>query len=346
MMKNPIKRIIVANTGKIRSMVLSIPSFFMAKKMFPDGEIVVLTREHNHEIARSLPYIDRIFKIEDYKKAEVAEKIAYFNADVFIALNEDVFLEKMAKASGAKIKIGPITGFSSFFTYNRGVFQNRAKAVKNEGEYNLDLVKKLNRKLFTDNFELNAQLYLSNASKVAADAFFKARSILGPSLAVSPFTGGSGKNLTDAQYISLLRKFIEKNRDVRVIILCSIDQEERATQLMERIDAEGVCLFPNGGDLLNIAAVIHKASLYLGPVAGPAQMAGALKKPAVVITPSRPDYGQRRWGLLGDEQVLYVTPDAGPGKKENYRKKTFDSYDADTENLILTELGKFFRFHA
>ncbi|MDR1831422.1 MAG: glycosyltransferase family 9 protein [Fusobacteriaceae bacterium] len=345
-MKKQIKRIIIANTGKIRSMVLSIPTFFLAKKMYPEAEIVVLARRYNYEIARNLPYIDRIFILEDYKKTEVEDKIAYFNADAFIALNEDKYLEKMAKASRAKIRIGPIRSFSALLTWNKGAVQLRSKAAKNEGEYNIELLKKLNRKLYAENYTLNTKLWLSPAGKVAADAFFKSGNIAGPVLVVNPFTAGSGKNLSDEQYAALLKKFHAKNRDVRVIILCEIDQEDRAAKLMENAGNEGILIFPNGGDLLNIAAVIDKGSLYLGPVAGPTQMAGALRKPAIVICPARPNYGRERWGLLGDEKAIYITPDGRPGKKENYRKKNFETYDREVEDLILTELGKFFRFHA
>ncbi|MDR3258295.1 MAG: lipopolysaccharide heptosyltransferase family protein [Fusobacteriaceae bacterium] len=343
-MKKQIKRIIISNTGKIRDTILSIPSFFMAKKMYPDAEIIVLANKSNYEIARNLPYINRVLIIDDYKKSEIEDKIAYFNADVFIALYTDSFVKKLAKASKAKIKIGPITSISSFFTYRHGVFQKRENALKNEAEYNLDLIKKLNKKLFKDNYELNTKLYLSNSSKIAADTFFKESKIIGNTLIVNPFTGGSNKNLTDEQYITLLKKFKKKNRDVKIIILCDINQEERAYKFIEEIKQDGVYIFPNGGDLLNIAAIINMGDLYLGPITGPTQMAGALKKDVIAIYPEKLSCSKVRWGLLNNDKVVYIIPDEN-NRNENYKKKNFNSYDEETENIILTELGKHFRFN-
>ena len=60
-----IKRIIVSRTDKIGDLILSIPSFFMVKKMYPKAELVVLVRKYNYEIVKNLPYVDRIIKIDD-----------------------------------------------------------------------------------------------------------------------------------------------------------------------------------------------------------------------------------------------------------------------------------------
>ena len=84
-----IKRILVARTDKIGDLVLSIPSFFMLKKMYPNAELIVLVRGYNADIVRNLSYIDRVIKIDGFTKDELLEKIAYFKADVFIALYND-----------------------------------------------------------------------------------------------------------------------------------------------------------------------------------------------------------------------------------------------------------------
>jgi ADP-heptose:LPS heptosyltransferase len=150
--------------------------------------------------------------------------------------------------------------------------------------------------------------------------------------------------LTDEQYIQLLKKFKMKNRDVKIIILCDIHQEERATKFIDEIEQDGVYIFPNGGDLLNIAAIINRGDLYLGPITGPTQMAGALKKEAIAIYPGKPSCGKVRWGLLNDDRVVYIIPDEN-NRNENYKKKHFNSYGDEIENIILTELGKYFRFN-
>ena len=43
-MAHTYKRIIIARTDKIGDLILSIPSFFMIRKMYPDAEITLLVR--------------------------------------------------------------------------------------------------------------------------------------------------------------------------------------------------------------------------------------------------------------------------------------------------------------
>ena len=165
-----IKRILVSRTDKIGDLILSIPSFFMIKKMYPNAELVAIVRKYNMDIVKNLPYIDRFVILDDYTKAELLEKIAYFKADVFIALYNDAYIAALARASKAKIRIGPISKLSSFFTYNKGVLQKRSLSIKNEGQYNLDLVAKLDKERYDEIYSkvleeaaepLDKQQYLS-----------------------------------------------------------------------------------------------------------------------------------------------------------------------------------------
>lgn len=338
-MKKEIKKIIVSSTAGIKETILSIPSFFLVKKMYPDAELIIVTRRESYEIIKNLPYIDRYFVLDDYKKTEVEEKIAYYNANVFLALYSDPQVEKLAKASGAKIKIGPITSIVSFFTYPKGSIQKRQKALKNEVYYNLDLVKKLDKKRYKDNFEINQSIYLSNGSKVVADTFFKEKGILGNTLIIGPFNSGKGKNLKDEEYVNLIKRLKEKDKDRRIILLCSIEEEERVEKIIDEVNIQGIYAFPNGGDILNAAAIINKGHIYLGPLSGITHLAGVLKKRVVALYSKKPEMGIERWGILDDEKVTYIVPD-GKNPKENYKASHFTGYNKEIEDDILTELEK------
>lgn len=336
-----IKRIIISRTDKIGDLILSIPSFYMVSKMYPNAEIIVLVRKYNYEIVKNLPYISRIVKIDDFKQEELIDKIKYFNADVFIALYNDNFISKLARASKAKIKIGPFSKLSSFFVYNRGVWQKRSKSIKNEAEYNLDLVKKLDKKLFEERFELNTKLYLEDKNILVADTFFKENGIK-KSLVVNPFIGGSAKNIRDEEYASLLKKFARRNKDVTVIVICHISEEERGEKLLQMIDEENIKLFANGGELLNIAGIINRCDVYLGASTGPTHMAGALQKRIVAIYPAKATQSTIRWGVFGNSRVRYLIPDRN-NKKENYKNPYFDSYDKKMEDKLIKYLERSFR---
>lgn len=330
------KRIMIARTDKIGDLILSIPSFFMIREMYPEAEITLLVRNYNYDIVKNLPYIDRVVQIDNYRQKELLEKIQYFNADVFIALYVDSFVMELAKASKAKVKIGPLSKIKSFFTFNKGVLQKRSKSIKHEAEYNLDLIKKLNKKLFEDNFQVNTQIFLDENNLEAAKKFFKDNNIGEKVLVVNPFMGGSAKNISDEQYAEILKEVIDRVENVDIIVTAHISDEERGLKLLEKIGRERVYLFANGGELLNIGAVIDRAKVYFGGSTGPTHIASSLQKSIVAIYPKKATQSPKRWGIFGNEDVTYIIPDESG--KENYRHKNFDTYNNDTKEKIVQAL--------
>ncbi|MGB6129643.1 MAG: glycosyltransferase family 9 protein [Psychrilyobacter sp.] len=333
-----IKRIIISRTDKIGDLVLSIPSFFMVKKIYPNAEIIVLVRKYNYEIVKNLPYIDRVVKIDDYRRAELIEKIKYFKADVFIALYNDQFVMQLAKASGARVKIGPLSKIKSFFIYNKGVLQKRSKSIKNEAEYNLDLVKKLDNKKFEDLLELNTEIYYEEKHRKAVEIFIAEKWIKSPILVINPFMGGSAKNISDKEYIELIKSILDKIGDIDVVLTCHISEEDRGQMILDEIGSERVYLYANGGDLLNLVAMIDKADVYFGGSTGPTHIAGSLKKSIVAIYPNKKTQSPLRWGVFGNEDVTYIVPDKD--KKEDYKHEFFDSYTDETREEIVNEIEK------
>jgi len=297
----------------------------MLKKMYPNAELVVIVRKYNVDIVKNLPYIDRIVIIDEYTKAELLEKIAYFKADVFIALYNDSYVASLARASKAKIRIGPISKLSSFFTYNKGVLQKRSLSVKNEGQYNLDLVAKLDKKRFTILYELNTKLILTDENKKVADAYFKENSIQGKCLVVNPFIGGSAKNITDEQYVSILKKVKEKMPDLNIIITSHMSDEERTEKLCKNIGKEKVFAFSNGASILNTASIIDRADVHI---------AGALGKNIVAIYPHKKTQSPTRWGVLGSSNVKYIIPDEN-NPNEDYKNPYFDNFTEEMEDEVV-----------
>lgn len=339
-----IKRILVSRTDKIGDLILSIPSFYMLKKMYPEAELVVLVRKYNYDIVQNLPYIDRIIKIDDYTKAELLEKIAYFKADVFIALYNDEFVAALARASKAKIRIGPLSKLNSIFTYNKGVLQKRSRSKKNEGEYNLDLVKKLNPSKFNSCFVLNNELLLTDENKKVAELYFSENNIKAKCLVVNPFIGGSAKNIKDEDYANILKRVKnEFKEDLDIIIICHISDEQRAINIKKMIDEDNIHIFANGSSILNIASVINKADVYLGASTGPTHIAGALGRKIVAIYPNKKTQHPTRWGILGNSNVKYIIPDENM-RNENYKNPYFDNYTKEIENKIVNALLEVLRW--
>ena len=292
-----IKRILVSRTDKIGDLILSIPSFFMLKKMYPNAELVAIVRKYNMDIVKNLPYIDRFVVLDDYTKAELLEKIAYFKADVFIALYNDAYIAALARASKAKIRI----------------------------------VAKLDKKKFSMLYELNTKLVLTDDNRKVADTFFKENSIEGKCLVVNPFIGGSAKNITDEQYVSILKKVKEEMPDLNIIVTSHISDEERNEKFCKDIGKDKVFSFSNGASILNTASIIDKADVYFGASTGPTHIAGALVKRIVAIYPNKKTQSITRWGVFGNSNVEYIVPDEN-NPNEDYKNPYFDNFTEEMEN--------------
>ena len=260
---------------------------------------------------------------------------------IFIALYNDRFVSQLAKASKSKIKIGPLSKLYSFFAFNKGVWQKRSKSIKNEAEYNLDLVRKADEKRYDEVFEINTKIYLGEENIKAAETFFSTYNIVGETLVVNPFIGGSAKNIKDEEYVSLLQRFRDENPERNVVIICHISEEERGVKMVDAIAREKVYLYANGGDLLNIAAIIDKGTIYLGASTGPTHIAGALQKRIVGIYPAKATQSTTRWGVFGNDKVKYLVPDEN-NPKENYKNPYFDKYDKIMEGELLNYIEESF----
>lgn len=139
----------------------------------------------------------------------------------------------------------------------------------------------------------------------------------------------------------MLQRFRDENPDKSVIVICHISEEERGNRLVEGIGRERVYLYANGGDLLNIAAIIAKGTVYLGASTGPTHIAGALQKRIVGIYPAKATQSTRRWGVFGNDKVKYLVPDRNnPG--ENYKNPYFDKYDKIMEGELLNYIEESF----
>ncbi len=340
-----IKRILVSRTDKIGDLILSIPSFYILKKMYPETEIIVLVRSYNYDIIKDLNYIDRVIKIDDFTQKEFLEKISYFKADVFIALYDDKYISILAKASKAKIRIGPISKISSFLTYNKGIIQKRSFSKKNEAEYNLDLIKKLNPKKFEECFEISSNLVLSEDNLKIANLYYEENNLqrYEKILVVNPFIGGSAKNLRDEEYVSILEKLIEKHEEkLGIIITCHINEEVRAENLIKKLPSKNIFLFANSYSIMNIAAIIQKADAYFGGSTGPTHIAGVLGKKIVAIYPNKKTQHPTRWGIFNphsQRDVIYIIPDKD-NVSENYKNPYFDNYSLELENEIVNALTR------
>ncbi len=317
-----INRIIISRTDKIGDLVLSIPSLYMAREMYPNSKIMVLVRNYNYNIVKNLPFIDEAVKIDDDIES-VHTKIKNFNADAFIALYTNKQVAELAKLSGAKVRVGPLSKIHSWLTYNAGVYQKRSKSIKNEAEYNLDLIRSIDEQLFDRNFKVFNQIAYTETNASNTKKFLDDNNI-NKFILIHPFDGGSAKNLTSTQYAKVIDNIKALVPDTTIVISSAPNEVEKANELLNSLSTQ-VYLYTGTSDILDFASLVDRCSLFVGASTGTTHIAGALRKQVVAIYPNKPTQSPTRWGLYGNEErTTYAIPDiANPA--EDYSKKSFDT---------------------
>jgi ADP-heptose:LPS heptosyltransferase len=323
------QRIVISRTDKIGDLVLSIASFYRLRQMYPNAEITVLVRHYNADIVRNLPYINQVLCIDDFSEKELILHIQKLQVDAFVALYSDAVIMRLARASGAKIRIGNYSKWQSFFTYNKGLRQKRSESIKNECDYNLDLVRLLDANRFDACKEVAHKVYLQAEHISEAERFLAEKKIEKPFILIHPFTGGSSKNITDAQYFLLLDE-LRAELKLPIVVSTSHAELDRAEVIVKSL-GEGVFLYENARSILFLGGLMALARVFTAPATGTLHLAASLGARVVGLYPKKPSMSPTRWGVKGAEKALYIIPDEVPNAQENYKHKNFDSYDFQTQ---------------
>ncbi len=334
------KTFIVSRTDKIGDLLLSIPSFFRLRKMFPEAKIIVLVRQYNFEIVENLPYIDKVVKIDDYSEKELINLVKSFKADYFISLFTNKFIGKLARKSGANYRIGPYSKFHSLYSYNKGIIQHRANSIKNETEYNLDLIRKVDENLFNQNKTINTEICLQTTHLEFATNYLLG--IKEKIIAVNPFSAGSAKNLKLSQYKKLIELILE-NTENFVIILGHISNKKEIFENFENIESKRLKIFINENSILFTASLINKCDLYLGGSTGHTHIAGAFGKKIIAFYSGIKSQSIIRWGVFNNSNVSYFGNNfACPGKmKCNKKCENYDCFDKiDLDEVVKAVIEK------
>lgn len=239
--------IVVSRTDKLGDMILSLPTFYTLRLMYPKAIIILWTSEYNYDIVKHLPYIDAVFKIEDLSKddgtidsvkwIEACRKIGFVpkSIDILVSLVIDKRITKFIKPikDRFKTRIAPLSKQEVFMMYNKFLVQSRSKSVKNEAEYNLYLIREINSHIFDNVFsiydrdimsivtaKLFSKIYYTDENINYINDFFSKNNIKeGDKLvALNLLAGGSANNLLLDDYVKLVEFIHQKDENAKIIL--------------------------------------------------------------------------------------------------------------------------------
>ncbi|MCG8334571.1 MAG: glycosyltransferase family 9 protein [Proteobacteria bacterium] len=318
-LKNSIpKRLLISRTDRIGDFILSLP-VFEALKREHNPHITVLCNNIVVPLLKNNPFVDEV--IPAHKAMDQDSLLAKIKAGSFDALlvlvNDPFILDLLPELKHIPIRIGPLSKPSALFQYTHPVIQKRSKSIKNEAEYNLELLKVFN---FPINNRIKPRLYLSEKE---TQAFLSKHKSLYASIgkeikwiALHPGMNDSALNMEAEFYADLLSGLL--NQDFLVWLTGAGKKEFQGNQHLIKGSSisEKPKVINSAGifDLRELAILLSRCKAYIGPSTGPTHLANAVGTPLVSFYPPIKVQSARRWEPFLSKGKIY-SPDVACKQK-------------------------------
>lgn len=271
--------------------ILTLPAIAALQEAYPKARLTVAVSSAVYPLAvRLLPgknvfsHSGSFFKFLLFLKSEKFELVVFFRPRLGTALA--AFLTGIPKRLG--------TGYRGYsFLFNLKHYEHRNPAEKQEAEYSLGLLKKLDidKPLRFETTGIDTKEAEETAKKLGLD-FSKNW------IAIHPGSGGSSPNWPKKNYVELAKKLSEAG--------FSILWTGAAFELKD-INGPGISL-AGKTEIWDLACLYSRAKLVIAPSTGPLHLASLVGTPVIgIYSPVRVN-SPRRWGPLGPKTKTLVPP--------------------------------------
>jgi ADP-heptose:LPS heptosyltransferase len=317
--------ILLTRTDRLGDVIQSLAAIPSLKARYPDGSVGFLIAKANAPVLKCHPGIDRVHYIEE-TSAEEIRACAY---DVAVALWYDPRVVRLVKEAGIRRRVGPLSKIGSFFAFNEGVRQNRSASVKNEAEYNADLVRTVCPDITLDRPKI---YHLGTAPEVDLPETY---------VVIAPQSRNSAPNIPESTYLWLGAAIASKGIP---IVVSGIENDA----LCDRLTGEFGTAFNLCGktSLDELIWLVRRSLFVMAPSTGTLHLANALGRPILSFYPPAKAISSIRWAPFRHEGRVFSSPyecakHCKPDRKCNARCMNFDALgEVDVEIERLIRLGQ------
>lgn len=303
--KSNIKKILVTRTDNIGDVVLTLPVITELKKIFPSSRIIFLVQTHIGDLVKDYPGIDEVVSfVNDFSFKEKLHLLRNINPDLAIVVYPTFELALLLLLAKVRYRIG--TGYRWYsLMFNKRVYFHRKYATRHEYQYNLDLLKGIDKdyapgeiKFFFQPDEITKKLLQEKLSKEGIP--ISKRYII-----VHPGSRGSAKDLPLTSYKTLIENIHTKFESL-CIYLTGVESERKLVEEM-MIKCERVYNLAGKFTLRELVALISGCDVFISNSTGPIHIAGALNKKVIGLYPKSKPMNPERWKPLSKECII-LTP--------------------------------------
>ena len=306
------KHLYISSCGGVGDLIMFTPALRKIKELYPDVKITFLTAKHNKEIIEGLPFLDQVIWIERKKRfGRWAALKKLWKQDVVIFTD----WQPQLMVAACLLRIPVICGIPK-----AGHFLNRllTKKLQNHVMKSAAYAAQTNALIFAEalGIDLSGELGESEiaspalADKECVDKLLKEAGLTPATtfICLTPFAGLEERNWPLEAAREWVRR-TEKKYKVPVVVLGPESKRQQAASM-------GGVNLAGKTTLLQLAEVIRRAALHVGPDSGPMHIAGAVGTPTVALfskdLPSR-------WAPRQNCQVVTLALPCSPCSDETAR---------------------------
>lgn len=334
-------KVLISRTDRLGDTVLASPTWQALFDAHPDADITLLTREAYRPLFENDPALGKVLALPAGSGPPIdklARQISEERFDALLALYVDGDVARLIRRTGIPLRTGPLSGPRTWFLFNRPVRQRRSRSLLHEADYNGLLLKSLG----TAYRPRPPRVHLPKGGKAVEDALLNrlfADSAERPFIVVHPGMGGSAVNWPSARYRQLVERFTAEREERVVVTGTAADRPylgafEGITH-PRLVDAVGKV------DLLELAFLLRRASLFVGPSTGPMHLATALDTPVVTLFSPLRVQQPRRWGPYHSRGSVLTPPVTCPESRRCRKDRCadYDCMDRISVDEVLTAMG-------
>jgi ADP-heptose:LPS heptosyltransferase len=317
-------RILVTRTDRLGDVILATPVLRMLRTLRPEARISFLVRKSWMPVLAYGPEVELIPYDPDCGVEDLERELSSRKFDVAYVLKDESKVTRAVKKAGIPIRVGPLSSFRSWLSFNEGRFQRRSSCRMHEAEYNLDLITRQSPASDPDHLP-RAWIATAPDAKLRALSFLKKHGLT-PRGFIVLHPGSSGSS----RYVKLpmLHYFVQRvlQKGIPVVVSGGPLESEILEGFKQASPQVRVLGSGEGLELDGMAEVYRMARVVVAHGTGPLHLAAAVETPVLALFPPIFVLSEKRWGPLIEKRKVWV-PSVNCPEKYRCRGERCPSFD-------------------
>ena len=307
-MMTPPTSILAFRNGSIGNTLVAVPALRAIRRRHPAARLTVVVDPAGRELLRGCPWIDRMIIYDRNGRdrslgrwLRLVRKLRRLEPSHAILFKRFFRNGLLARLSGARVRIGFATG-------GKAPFLNRTIPY-DEGVSITRLNLRLAALVDADESDPRTEIWLSAEEREGAERFLAGHGLAGRPFIAAHYGGAATPPgfATPGRFADLLRRVAGDSRPA-VLLGSGVRESEWAARVARDLPAGSMTA--HGLPLRATAAILARASLFVGFNSGPAHLATAAGAPALILfrPDDRVEAEIRKWLPVSDRVRALVPP--------------------------------------